>query len=156
MKLRLLSLLLSICALTGCMYRLDVTQNQEGLIGEWRLKTDAYIIRYADSGSRDLIACVDSNSMHLPDWNTNYTEDRFGSAGNGVEIVRGLPRGSIISVSEVIEDHHATMGVSYHPYALLRDMEGKPRKVDLFWYYHRSRQQQELNPDWAVKIRNES
>lgn len=148
------AILLSIVALlSGCMYRVDVTPKHSGVIGQWRLKTDTYIIQYDDDWfAYYAVACDPSSSGRLPDWDITYSENRFGSRGNGVEIVGGLRKGSIVTITSVIEDHHATMGISHEPFAEVKDMNGKPRRTNFLWFYRRFSQSQILNPEWAEKI----
>lgn len=146
-------LLSVVTLLSGCMYRMDVTKKHANVIGEWRLKADTYIIQYDDDWfAYHAIACDPSCANSLPDWNITYSESRFGDRGNGVEIVGGLRKGSIVTIESVIEDHHATMGISHEPFAKIKAMNGKSRKINFSQFYKEFSQTQILNPEWAEKI----
>jgi hypothetical protein len=140
--------------LGGCMYRIDVTAKHDSTIGEWRLKTDAYIIRYDDDISARYVAyaCVPSNSIYFPDREYRFSEARVGVTKNGTKIIGAIRAGTVVSIDRVIEDHHATMGISYHPYATTNDGHGKVRKVDFTSYCAASTDQKALNPEWIERI----
>jgi hypothetical protein len=146
-------LLAVVTLLSGCMYRVDVTKKHPSVLGEWRLRANTYIIQYDDDWfAYHAIACDPSSANSLPDWDITYSESRFGNRGNGVEIVGGLRKGSIVTIESVIEDHHATIGVSYEPFAEIKDMNGKSRRTNFSWFYRGFSQSQILNPEWAEKI----
>ena len=152
MRIPLLSLVIMLFA--GCMYRVDVTSKHSDVIGEWRLKTDAYLTQYDDDYFMcHLIACTSENALSLPNRDTAYSESRFGSKGDGMKIVGGLRKGSVIKIEQIIEDHHATMGISYEPFAKISDMNGRNRKTNLFWYYRNFASSKILNPEWAEKLK---
>lgn len=139
--------------LSGCMYRVDVTAEHAATVGEWRLKTDAYIVRYDDDlFTRYAFACVPANSIHFPDREYKFSEARLGTGKNGPEIVGAIRAGTVIRIDRVIEDHHATMGISYHPYATTNDGRGKVRKVDFTSYCYDAADRKTLNPEWIEKI----
>jgi len=149
----LLAVVISVI-LSGCMYRVDVTAKHTATVGEWRLKTDAYIVRYDDDlFARYVFACVPANSIYFPDRDYTFSEGRLGTSKNGTEIIRAIRAGTIVRIDRVIEDHHATMGISYHPYAITNDGHGKVRKVDFTSYCDDSVDRKTLNPEWIERTK---
>lgn len=137
---------------SGCMYRVNVTAEEPAMLGKWRIKTDACIIRYDDQPfQRFAYACVPDNAIYFPNRDYTISDAHIGTLGEGTEIIGFIRAGSEIAIERVIKDNHATMGVSYHPYAKVPDHGGIRGEVNFTSYCRDSADLKTMNPLWIER-----
>ena len=117
--MRFFALFMLLFALTGCVSDVSDIPPHNKLAGTvWKLKTDAYVIEFADNRRTYLIipntdkfgAYLNYKIIGEP-----YSEDNIGKKLEGVKIVGGLRAGEHLKVIRVEKHPHIEMGTWYIP-----------------------------------------
>ena len=121
--------------LAGCVSDVSDKPPHNKLTGTvWKLKTDAYVIEYADNRRRYIIipnadrfgAYLNYKVIGEP-----YNEDNIGKKLDGVKIVGGLRAGESLTVMRVSKHPHIEMGTSYRPMMIPEKLNAWTKEKEL-------------------------
>jgi len=112
--------LVLLCMLSGCVTDVSHEPPHNKLIGTvWRLKTDAYVIRFNDQRNQlYIIPNTKEFGGYLRDYSIEgkpYDEKNIGRKIVGEKIVGGLRVGELLEVVRILKTSSMDMGTSYWP-----------------------------------------
>lgn len=156
--------LLGILAISGflssCVSDVSKQPPYNQLVGTtWRLKTDAFVVKYYDTRKSIVVPCVKEESIYLPsegDW--EYSEEKFGRNDGECMIQGGLRSGQLLYINRVEKHPSFEMSTSYIPIGLARDKNGNSKEyhLDLLYdsYTHgQLNPEGKLNPKYAERVK---
>ncbi|MEI6891496.1 MAG: hypothetical protein V5783_04905 [Pontiella sp.] len=118
--MRTVMILILACVVSGCVTDVSQKSPHDKLVGTvWRLKTDAYVVRFNDQrNQRYVIPNTENFSAYLRDYSINgepFDEGNIGRKIVGEELVGGLRLGETFKVVRVLKSSSIDMGTSYWP-----------------------------------------
>lgn len=141
-------------ALSCCSSDVSQIHPHSKLVGSvWRLKKDAYVIRFFEEKGNLVVPCDVDRRSYFPGVGWRYDERRIGDRDSDKMIKGGLRSGQLLHIVRVIKYSNPEVGDRYDPIAVKESSAENGIELSLEVLYKGHEHQGVLNPQYAEFVR---